>query len=89
MEQDVSQSELQDSVAVMKSRKCGGDVFSVADLDDQSPILCDRCGSVVGRWADVRAIANIPSKEILEKAGTSVFESIYRGVAEFSLVSIE
>jgi len=87
MEQDLS--ELQGSVAVMKCRKCGSDVFSVAELNDQSPIFCDRCGSVVDSWADVRAIANIPSSETLEKIGANIVDSIYRGVAEFSLVSVE
>ena len=81
--------EAHKAVGVMSCRECGGEVFSVTDLEDQTPITCDRCGTVVGRWADVRALTHIPEKEILDRSGTDVFGPTYRGVAELSLVGID
>lgn len=82
-------SEIHETAGVMRCKECGGDVFSVTSLEDQTPITCDRCGAVVGRWADVRALTHIPDKEELEKTGTDIFEPSYRGVAELSLIGID
>jgi hypothetical protein len=77
------------TAGVMCCKECRGDVFSVTSLEDQAPITCDRCGAVVGRWADVRALTHIPEKERLDRTGTSIFGPTYRGVAELSLVGID
>lgn len=73
-----------------RCKECKGDTFSVADLlEDHSPILCDQCGAVVGHWADVRALTNIPAKDVLESSGADIFSESYSGVAEISLVEVE
>ena len=73
----------------MRCKECGGDVFSVANLEDQTPIICDQCAAVVGRWADVRALTNIPEKEVLERSGGDIFGPTYRGVAKLSCIHID
>ena len=55
MERSAGPTESRKTAGVMRCKACGGDVFSVTNLEDQTPITCDRCGAVVGRWADVRA----------------------------------
>jgi hypothetical protein len=89
MEHSADPSKRLETVGAMCCKECGGDVFSVADLEDQTPITCDRCGSVVGRWADVRALTHIPEKDVLDKTGGDVFGPTYRGVAELSLVGVD
>lgn len=86
-----STSSLERSGAVggMRCKECGGDVFSVTSLEDHSPIMCDKCGAVVGQWADVRALTHIPEKCVLDKTGADIFENNFRGVAELSLVGID
>lgn len=84
-----SSSRNRDAVGMMRCKDCAGDIFSVTDLEDQTPIICDKCGAVVGRWADVRAMTHIPTKEVLERSGTDVFASAYRGVAELSLIGVD
>lgn len=79
----------QGSAGAMKCRECGGNVFSVADMEDQTPITCDLCGSLVGRWSDVRALTNIPEKEVLDENSADIFRETFHGVAELSLVSRE
>jgi len=89
MAQAVPIRERHETAGVMKCKACRGDVFSVADFADDTPITCDRCGATVGRWADVRALTNIPEKEELERTHADIFEPAYRGVAEVSLVGID
>jgi len=89
MNQAVPAQERHETAGVMKCKACRGDVFSVADFEDDTPITCDRCGATVGRWADVRALTHIPEKEELERTQADVFEPTYRGVAELSLVAID
>jgi len=89
MVQAVPASERRETAGVMKCKACRGDVFSVADFADDTPITCDRCGGIVGRWADVRALTNIPEKGELERTQGDVFATTYRGVAELSLVGID
>jgi len=81
--------ERREPVGAMRCKDCGGDVFSVTSLEDETPINCDKCGAVVGRWADVRALTHIPQKGVLDKTGVDIFEPTHRGVAELSLVSID
>jgi hypothetical protein len=81
--------ERHEPVGVMHCKDCGGDVFSVTSLEDETPIECDKCGAVVGRWADVRTLTHIPQKDVLDKTGTDIFGPTYRGVAELSLVGID
>jgi hypothetical protein len=81
--------ESRKAAGVMCCKECGGDVFSVTNLEDQTPITCDRCGAVVGRWADVRALTHIPEKEVLERTGADIFGPTYRGVAALSCIGIE
>jgi hypothetical protein len=81
--------ETRGPVGMMRCKECRGDTFSVCDLEDQSPIICDQCGGVVGRWADVRAMTNIPSKEIVEETGVDIFSESFQGVAEIALVEVE
>ena len=73
----------------MKCKSCRGTVFSVADLEDDTPIRCDQCGAIIGKWADVRALTHIPKNDVLERTRTDIFKAAYRGVAELSLVSID
>jgi len=89
MDQAIPSQDRHDAVGVMKCKCCSGDVFSVADLEDDTPILCDGCGAIVGRWADVRALTHIPEKEVLERTHADVFKQAYRGIAELSLVGID
>lgn len=89
MEHPASPPARRDAVGVMRCKECDGDVFSVTSLEDQSPITCDCCGSVVGRWADVRALTHIPDKDALDRTGADVFGTNYRGVAALSLVGID
>jgi DNA-directed RNA polymerase subunit RPC12/RpoP len=89
MEHSAGPPERQETVGAMRCKECGGDVFSVTNLEDQTPITCDRCGAVVGRWADVRALTHIPEKDVLEGTGTDIFGPTYRGVAELSLIGID
>jgi hypothetical protein len=89
MVQTVPTTEPRETAGAMKCRACRGDVFSVADFEDDTPITCDRCGAIVGRWADVRALTNIPEKNELERTQGDVFAANYRGVAELSLVGID
>jgi hypothetical protein len=89
MEPEKQISESREPAGVMRCKDCKGDTFSVADLDDQSPILCDKCGAVVGRWADVRAMTNIPPKEVVEQSGADIFSESYLGMAEIALVEVE
>ena len=81
-------SESREPVGLMRCKDCGGDTFSVADLEDQSPIICDKCGGVVGRWIDIRAMTNIPSKRIVEETGADIFSENFQGVAEITLVEV-
>jgi len=78
-----------ETVGAMRCKECKGDIFSVADLEDETPITCDKCGAVVGRWADVRALTHIPTKGELGATGADIFGSNYRGVAELSLVGVD
>jgi hypothetical protein len=76
-------------VGVMRCKVCSGDVFSVADFEDRTPIICDQCGATVGQWADVRAMTHIPEKDVVEKTGVNICASAYRGVAQLSLIGAE
>lgn len=89
METENRLSESREPVGAMRCKDCGGDTFSVADLEDQTPIICDRCSGVVGRWSDVRALTNIPSKEIVEETGADIFSESFQGVAEIALVEVD
>lgn len=89
MDQTVFAPERLEAVGAMRCKECGGDVFSVADLEDDTPVGCDRCGAIVGRWADVRRLTHIPEKDALDSSGTDIFRPTNRGVAELSLVSID
>ena len=82
-------SDLRHPVGAMRCKACGGDTFSVADLEDKTPIICDKCNAVVGRWADVRAMTNIPPKQIVEETGADIFSKSFQGVAEIDLVEVE
>ena len=89
MELSAEPRESHKTAGVMCCKECGGDVFSVTNLEDQTPITCDRCGAVVGRWADVRALTHIPEMEVLERTGADIFGSTYRGVAELLCTGID
>ena len=89
MDQAVVAPERHETVGVMKCKHCKGDVFSVTDLEDNTPIRCDRYGAVVGKWADVRALTHLPEKQVLERTRADIFEPSYRGVAQLSLVGID
>jgi hypothetical protein len=89
MERSAGPTESRKTAGVMRCKDCGGDVFSVTNLEDQTPITCDRCGAVVGRWADVRALTHIPNKEALERTGTDIFGPGYRGIAALSCICID
>jgi len=89
MEHSVRPSERNETVGALCCKECGGDVFSVSDLEDRTPIMCDRCGAVVGRWADVRALTHMPEKDVLNRTGTDIFGPTYRGVAELSIIGID
>jgi NAD-dependent SIR2 family protein deacetylase len=75
-------------VGVMRCKMCSGDVFSVSDLEDQTPTICDQCGATVGRWADVRAMTRIPGRDVVEKEGVGACAATHRGIAELSLVHV-
>lgn len=89
MNQTISTQDRRDAVGVMKCKCCGGEVFSVVDLEDDTPIQCDQCGATVGRWADVRALTHIPEKGVLERTQADIFEPTYRGIAELTLVAVD
>lgn len=89
MEPEARFPETHEPVGMMRCKDCGGDTFSVTEFEDQSPIICDRCSVVVGRWADVRAMTNIPSKEIVEETGADIFSESFQGVAQIALVEVE
>ncbi len=89
MDRSADLHERHENVGAMRCKECSGDVFSVADLEDQTPITCDCCGAVVGRWADVRALTHIPERGVLDKTGADIFEPTYRGVAALSLIGID
>jgi hypothetical protein len=82
-------TDRQDHVGAMRCKDCRGDIFSVSDLEDQTPIICDQCGATVGKWADVRALAHIPQRKVLDETGTDVFTAGYRGIAEISFVGVD
>ena len=77
------------TVGSLRCKGCDGVVFSVANLEDQTPITCDQCGAVVGRRADVRALTGIPEKEVMDRTGGDIFESSYRGLAQLSCIGID
>ena len=89
MESPAGPTENRRAAGAMRCKECGGDVFSVTNLEDQTPITCDRCGAVVGRWADVRELTHIPEKEVLERTGADIFGPGCRGVAALSCICID
>jgi hypothetical protein len=78
MERSAGPTENRKPAGVMRCKECGGDVFSVTNMEDQTPITCDRCEAVVGRWADVRALTHIPER----KKATRIFDHSERKVHE-------
>jgi len=89
MNQIVPTQDRRDAVGAMKCKCCGGEVFSVVDLEDDTPIQCDRCGATIGRWADVRSLTHIPRKDVLERTQADIFEPSYRGIAELTVVGVD
>lgn len=89
LERTTMRMEIREAPLSLKCKACRGDVFSVTDLNDETPIVCDQCGAIVGRWADVRALTKIPPREVLERHHSDIFSKRYAGIAEISLMKME